>query len=201
MADLFKNIAGLGVAAYVGQSRRKSDFDRTNQLRLKNGLPELPWEDAPIDKAMNWAGEKFKTWTSPDTAKAPEVTANAAELPAIPGGSEEVGLWERLKAGNIDQEGSEAYNRWGKGKAEGEQRVVELNESSRSEAEKEFIDTPTEQSEPQPNQELLAKGVAEGLNSPDRSDQNFSKEQFANAPDAAAEPMKMDRFEGINTPF
>lgn len=27
----------------------------------------------------------------------------------------EVGLWERLKAGNVDQEGSKAYNTWGKG--------------------------------------------------------------------------------------
>jgi hypothetical protein len=39
------------------------------------------------------------------------------------------------------------------------------------------------------------------MNSPDRTDQSFSKEQFANAPDMAAEPMRMDRFEGINTPF
>jgi hypothetical protein len=177
MADLFKNIAGLGIAAYMGQSRRKSDFDRTNQLRLKNGLPELPWEDAPIDKAMNWVGEKFKTWTGPDAAKAPEVAAKAAEAPVVPGGSEDVGLWERLKAGNIDQEGSEAYKRWGKGKAEGEQRVAELDESSRLEATKDYSDAP--------------------VKLPD----SFTKEQFSQAPDLAAEPMKMDRFEDINTPF
>ena len=123
MADIFKNIAGLGLATYMGQARRKSDFDRTNQLRLKNGLPELPWEDAPIDKAATWIGDKFKEWTGP--AKAAEVPAavKATEAPFVPGGSEDVGLWERLKAGNIDQEGSEAYQRWGKGKAEGEQRA------------------------------------------------------------------------------
>jgi hypothetical protein len=103
MADLLKNIAGLGVAAYVGQSQRKRDFDRTNQLRLKNGLPELPWEDAPIDKAVNWVGDKFKEWTGP--AKATEVTGatKATKVPIPLGGSEDVGLWERLKAGNIDQ--------------------------------------------------------------------------------------------------
>jgi hypothetical protein len=175
MADLFKNIAGLGIAAYMGQSRRKSDFDRTNQLRLKNGLPPLPWEDAPVDKAVNWIGDKFKSWTTPDAAKAPA----ASEAPSAPvvGGSEDVGLWERLKAGNIDQEGSEAYKRWGKGKAEGEQRVAELDESSRLEATKDYSDAP--------------------VKLPD----SFTKEQFSQAPDLAAEPMKMDRFEDINTPF
>jgi len=200
MSDLFKNIAGLGLATYIGKARRKSDFDRMNQLRLKNGLPELPWEDAPIDKAMNWVGDKFKTWTGPDAAKAPE-----AKAPTTPGGSEDVGLWERLKAGNIDQEGSEAYNRWGKGKAEGERRVADLDESSRLEAKKEFDNLQASEPglvtlEQQANAPAEIEASIDAIKKNDESP-NFSKEQFDNAPDMANEPMKMNRFEGINTPF
>lgn len=32
-----------------------------------------------------------------------------------PVGGADVGLWERLRAGNIDEPGTEAYNRWGQG--------------------------------------------------------------------------------------
>lgn len=33
--------------------------------------------------------------------------------------ADHVGLWERLRAGNIDQPGSPAYNRWGAGYEQG----------------------------------------------------------------------------------
>lgn len=42
---------------------------------------------------------------------------------------DKVGFWERLKAGNIDEPGSEAYNRWGAGKVD--QSDAETNRLAR----------------------------------------------------------------------
>lgn len=155
MANIFGNIAGLGVAAYIGQQRRKNDHELINKERLKLGLPALEYEEAPIDKAFDWVGDKVKSWTTTDTPVAPDApTTPAVGTPSV-GGGDDVGLWERLKAGNIDQEGSEAYNRWGKGKQLADQRVAGLEESSRLEAQNNLTDAPVE----------------------------FTKEQFDNAPD------------------
>ena len=195
MSKLFQNIAGLGVAAYVGQAQRKADFKKDNELRLKRGLPELPWEDAPIDKAVGWAGDKFKSWAKPDAASSAMVSA---PIGAPAGGSEDVGLWDRLKAGNIDAPGSEAYNRWGQGKADSDQRVAELDESSRLESEQALTDVPADVPTGAPASDLLAKGAAEGMNSTDQSDQ-FSKQQFDDASSASDAPMDLNRFGAVNT--
>lgn len=57
------------------------------------------------------------------------------------GGSagDNAGFWERVAAGNKDQPGSEAYNRWGAGRASGDANEL-LRESRRSPA----SETPTE---------------------------------------------------------
>lgn len=52
---------------------------------------------------------------------------------------EKVGLWERLKAGNIDEKGSEAYNRWGAGRAQAERAQMQ-RETNRAAAAKESQD-------------------------------------------------------------
>jgi len=99
--------------------------------------------------------------------------------------SDDVGLWERLKAGNIDQEGSEAYNRWGKGKADGEQRVADLDESSRLEAKKEF-DKLQASEHGLVTMEQQANAPAE-IEASIRAIKNkpvlFTKDEFDNAPD------------------
>ena len=52
---------------------------------------------------------------------------------------DKVGLWDRLKAGNIDEKGSEAYNRWGAGRAQAERAQMQ-RETNRAAAAKESQD-------------------------------------------------------------
>lgn len=103
--------AGLAGAVALGRQGRAKKLARDNAYRAKLGLPALEDEPAPIDKAITWVKDKFSS--APATPDTPQVAAPAAS-------SEEVGLLERLKAGNIDQAGSEAYNRWGQGKIDGD---------------------------------------------------------------------------------
>ncbi len=111
MANFFKDAAGLASAAYMGKMLRDQERESANAMRVKRGLKPIEHEPAPIDKAVDWVGEKFKSLTTSSDA-APEAVQ---EVPT----GDNVGLWDRLKAGNIDARGSEAYNRWGQGREEG----------------------------------------------------------------------------------
>lgn len=115
MANAFASIAGLAAATVLGRKTKQQDLARRNKMRVANGLDPIEDQPAPIDKAINWVSDKFKSTPKVD-ATGPVTAAIAA--PA--GGSEDVGLWERLKAGNIDEAGTDAYNRWGQGKTDGD---------------------------------------------------------------------------------
>ena len=129
MANAFASIAGLAAATVLGRKTQQQDLARRNKMRAANGLEPIADQEAPIDKAINWVSDKFKS-----TPKVDATGPVAAAPKASAGGSEDVGLWERLKAGNIDEAGSEAYNRWGQGKTNGDAAVADLDESSREDA-------------------------------------------------------------------
>ena len=128
MSNALANIAGLAAATLLGRKTQQQDLARRNKMWVANGLEPIADQEAPIDKAINWVSDKFKSTPKVDA------TGPVTEAPLAPaGGSEDVSLWERLKAGNIDQAGSEAYNRWGQGKADGD-AVRELDDASRESA-------------------------------------------------------------------
>lgn len=139
MANALVNIAGVAAAAYMGNKKRKSEFNQANQWRAKYGIEEVPWEDSPLDNAVSWVGGKLKSLAPDAGAPLADAVAPVGEAPIA--ADDDVTLWERLKAGNIDQEGSEAYQRWGKGKSEGAQRVADLDQSSRLEAAQSYEDS------------------------------------------------------------
>jgi hypothetical protein len=64
-------------------------------------------EASPLERAGSWVKDKLSGLTA---------DAAPSSAPVVAGGSGDVGLMERLKAGNIDDPKSEAYRRWGKGK-------------------------------------------------------------------------------------
>lgn len=111
MADFLKGVAGLAAALAMGKMRRDSDSDYLDQIRTDNKLAPVARKKAPIDKAFDWMGDKLSALTTDPVESA---------TPAAPAATgEQVGLMERLKAGNIDAPGSEAYNRWGDGREQG----------------------------------------------------------------------------------
>ncbi len=83
----------------------------------KMNLTPPPAKASPLSRAAKWVGDKLAA-TPPATPPATPVATG-----------DSVSLIERLKAGNIDQVGSEAYNRWGAGKVAGE--ASELARESR----------------------------------------------------------------------
>lgn len=109
MADRFASfIKGLGLSSLPGSAA-------TEEQRLawyrKHNIEPPPVKPSPLKRAAKWIGDRL--------AQTPGDAA-AQQAPTAEG----VGLVERLKAGNIDEYGSEAYNRWGQGKADGD--VAEL---------------------------------------------------------------------------
>lgn len=171
MANLLTNIAGLSAAAYMGQKSRKENHLKINQMRVARGLPELPWEDAPIDKAVDWVGGKVKSLLAP-SANALDATEASTQ-----GGSDDVGAWERLKDGNIDAPGSEAYNRWGKGAEEGaaSESIRESRRQSPETASNGMITLEQQAAFPQEMADSLQKAK-----------ETFGKADFDNAPAAGA---------------
>ena len=176
MANLLASVGGLALAAYLGKSDREKARAKSNALNKKLGIAEE--EQAPVDKAFDWAANKFKDWqASPSTP-----TETPAPL-ATPGGQgdDNVGLWERLKAGNIDAPGSEAYDRWGQGKVQSDARVADFAESSRLEAEKNYSDAPVDI----PNEitQESKNAAAEGANfdAHDAAQSGYTKKMFDDA--------------------
>lgn len=109
----FGNIAaGLGLGLMAHKTRQSNEAARRARY-AKLGIPYPEPEASPLDKVVDWV-----------KSKAPAATDQAA----APSG-DGAGLLDRLKAGNIDQPGSEAYNRWGQGKADGD--AAELVRESR----------------------------------------------------------------------
>lgn len=101
-------INGLGLSLLPDRSM-------TEEQRLawykKYNIEPPPVKPSPLKRAAQWVQEKLATSPSaaaPVSSSTPAASAN------------DVGLMERLKAGNIDQYGSEAYNRWGQGKTDGD---------------------------------------------------------------------------------
>ena len=78
----------------------------------KMNLTPPPAKASPLSRAAKWVGDKLAATPPATPPETPPAT------PVATGDS--VSLIERLKAGNIDQVGSEAYNRWGAGKVAGE---------------------------------------------------------------------------------
>ena len=93
------------VSKYKSKSRDKGEWVEPGTY----GSGDAPAREAsPMDKTKTWLKDKFNELTAGSSA--------AADMADAPKGGEDVGLMERLKAGNIDDPKSEAYARWGKGK-------------------------------------------------------------------------------------
>ncbi len=97
-------IGGLNIPGFITENQRL-DWYR------KYGIEPPPAKPSPLGRAVQWVSDKLGQVQASSTAQAPEQEPKAAG---------DVGLIERLKAGNIDEYGSEAYNRWGRGKADGD---------------------------------------------------------------------------------
>lgn len=206
MADFLKSAGGMALAVMMGKMRRDSDNAYIDQRRAANKLPALVREKAPIDKATDWLGEKFSSLTSSSPPEAPGVPGAA---PSASG--ESVGFMERLKAGNIDAPGSEAYNRWGAGREQGiamsddiqAKRLAELPQAESPPAAfspegQQLVDDMSAESLKGAQESYAAQD--EGLNSPDRSDSPFgmSNNEWAELPDAnTVQARKMDLPLGI----
>lgn len=116
MADAITNLLSGAANGYASADlANMTDAQRLAWYRKMNQTPPTE-KPSPLAKAVKWIGDKLPA---------------AAPIPATAAASQDdtVGLIERLKAGNIDQVGSEAYNRWGAGKVAGE--ASELARESR----------------------------------------------------------------------
>jgi hypothetical protein len=180
VANLLKSIGGLAIASLMGKSDRAKALEKTNAMNKKLGMAEV--EQAPIDKAFDWATNKFKDWQAAPSVPSGTPATETAFTPVQSG--DDVGLWERIKAGNIDAPGSEAHNRWGNGKAEGEARATDLAESSRLEAEQNYSDEPVSTpNEVAPEFQNAAKeGVS--FDAHDAAQSGYTKQMFDDAPSA-----------------
>ena len=81
----------------------------------------VPAEPSPMEQAKTWLKDKLGG-----------LTGDAAS--GVTKGGDDVGLMERLKAGNIDDPKSEAYARWGKGSGAGVQSTGDASQVSDPEA-------------------------------------------------------------------
>lgn len=100
-------IGGLGLA-YAQGVMLKKQRDHQDLMDVKLGLKTATTEDSSwLDKGVDHIKNLFSSKeVNPETAPATH--------------SDSTGLFDRLSAGNIDQVGSEAYNRWGQGKVDGD---------------------------------------------------------------------------------
>lgn len=123
-------IGGLNIPGFSTENQRL-DWYR------KYGIEPPPAKPSPLGRAVQWVSDKLGSTSSPATApgQAPKATDG-------------VGLIERLRAGNIDEYGSEAYNRWGQGKADGD--AAELaREAARSTPGSTPVAAPTTEPDPE----------------------------------------------------
>lgn len=108
--SLFKGFSdGLSVGAKV----RAAKDAKAGATAKAAGTAAPVVEASPIERAGKWVKDKLGSLTD---GAAPSASSSAAASPVDPNGSQDVGLIERLKAGNIDDPESQAYRRWGKGK-------------------------------------------------------------------------------------
>jgi hypothetical protein len=106
--SLFKGFSG-GLSA--GAKVRAAKDAKAGATAKAAGTAPPVTEASPMERAGNWVKDKLSSLTGDAASSA---SAPAAQID--PNGSQDVGLVERLKAGNIDDPESEAYRRWGKGK-------------------------------------------------------------------------------------
>lgn len=146
MANAITNLLSGAANGYANADLANMTEARRLAWYKKMNLTPPPAKASPLSRAAKWVGDKL--------AATPPATPPAA--PVATGDS--VSLIERLKAGNIDQVGSEAYNRWGAGRAAGE--ASEL--ANRHFTTREWLDAPEyQQSNPMwdglPNDEYAMK--------------------------------------------
>jgi hypothetical protein len=103
-----RNVAA--VAKPIPASKAKLEYAKGGAVKLASGGAA-----GPANAYKRLAAESIKK--GPSKAKfAQGGIVKMADGGAPPASDANVGLWERLKAGNIDDPSSEAYRRWGKGK-------------------------------------------------------------------------------------
>lgn len=146
MADAIANLLSGAANGYAAADLAK--MTSAQRLAWYKKLTPPAEKPSPLAKAVKWIGDKLPS-----------------AGPAAADGDDAVGLVERLKAGNIDEVGSEAYNRWGAGKVAG--AASELARESRRA-------TPSEA----PPVELPAAEVAD----PD-ANRRFTTQEWADAPE------------------
>ena len=95
----------------------RADHKKTSSSAPKQGVRQMP---------SLFHGAKDAQYSGPnlfaDGGEVDEETLKEEGLKASAG--EKVGLWERLKAGNIDDPGSEAYRRFGAGRGRNERDMA-----------------------------------------------------------------------------
>lgn len=101
---------------------------------------------SPTDGWAAHGSRKFGKRGYADGGEVTEASDKAAGLKASSG--EEVGFFKRLAMGNIDQEGSEAYNKFGAGRGAAERVKALPDDSSNDMAESKRLGMKTEASEP-----------------------------------------------------
>lgn len=122
MADTLKRkVAKMAKPAWMNQNFSKSGVK--TQSKQINGVKDLgsPFHKQKVQGFADgseggvWEGVKSFFSGEGQDKRDQEATQNAIAS-ANNKGSEDTGLWDRLKAGNIDDPKSEAYYRWGAGK-------------------------------------------------------------------------------------
>lgn len=114
------NALGLGLAMATGVEQRKQNRAKDAALRAKLGLPPIEEDISPLEKGVNWVKGKASEVMGNMASSLPGAASGAASGAGVSAGvsaGDTVGLVDRLMAGNIDQAGSEANQRWGSGKA------------------------------------------------------------------------------------
>lgn len=112
------NALGLGLAMATGIEQRKQNRAKDAALRAKLGLPPMEEDISPLEKGVNWVKGKASEVMGNVASSLPGAGVSAGvSAGSSAGAGDTVGLVDRLMAGNIDQAGSEANQRWGSGKA------------------------------------------------------------------------------------
>lgn len=117
MNSTLGNLIGGLATAYVMKKR----YDAANQSRQPAQQPATPspTEDSIFDKGVTWLKNQFSPGRPTDPAEFAAMDGGSTPGPSRPpsalGSNDSASTWDRLKAGNIDQVGSDAYNRWGDG--------------------------------------------------------------------------------------
>ncbi len=149
---------GIGKMAKGGMAHKDVKMDKANMQKAVNKHEGRLHKGQPMTKlAKGGASTKFKRY-----AEGGEVEEAAAKQRGLDISNKEapVGFFERIRAGNIDQPGTEAYNRFGAGRGRDRGESVSVNQSM-----PEDRPMPVARPPAQPNP-IFAAGLEQGKRQP-----------------------------------